>query len=228
MKNYIAYAISILVIILSACLIAFLPASETVKNLFSLPGLTGLFMLLVQGWKEQVAHERALELQQKDHDFDIAIASHMTNVVFDKQVAFSEKYSQRLYSIIQDLGREGPTEKATVYSKELHDLRISFAPWVSKELNQKLTPYEAALREIGALTQLTQLAPNDPGISAHTNKMYTIVCKFLGISFGEDEEEPEDFALAVLEHLKEVLSIPDLESLRRRAIQSASTQIEKK
>ena len=64
MKNYIAYAISIVVIILSACLITFLPTSETIKTLFSLPGLAGLFMLLVQGWRDQVAHERALEIQQ--------------------------------------------------------------------------------------------------------------------------------------------------------------------
>ena len=227
MKSYIAYAISILVIILSTLLITFLPTSETVKTIFSLPGLAGLFMLLVQGWRDQVAHERSLELQKRKQDFDLAIASHMANVVFDKQVAFSEQYSQRLYEIIKKLGQEGPSVNATTYSKELHDLRIEFAPWISKELNRNLMPYEGALREIGALAHLEKVAPNDPNRPAFINKMYTITSKFLGINFGENEKEPEDFALTVLEHLKDVLSIPDLEALRRRAIQLASVQDKK-
>ena len=224
MKNYIAYAISIFVIALSASLVAFLPTSETVKTLFSLPGLAGLFMLLVQGWRDQVAHERTLEVQKQQQDFDLAIASHMTNVVFDKQVLFSEQYSQTIYKIIKKLGQEGPSENAITFSKDLHNLRISFAPWISKELNQKLMLYEGALREIGALTQLAKLAPNDPNRPIYINKMYLIVSKFLGINFGENEKEPENFALAILEHLKDVLSIPELESLRHRAIQLAATK----
>ncbi len=149
MKNYIAYAISIVVIILSASLITFLPTSETVKTLFSLPGLAGLFMLLVQGWRDQVAHERNLELQQKQQEFDLAIASHMANVVFDKQVEFTEQYSSELHSIVRELFQDGPSDKALTYQKALHDIRIRFSPWISNELNEKLVPYEFALGKIG-------------------------------------------------------------------------------
>ena len=62
MKSYVAYAVSIIVIAISAGLIAFLPASDAAKTMFSLPGIAGLFMILIQGWRDQVAHERTLEL----------------------------------------------------------------------------------------------------------------------------------------------------------------------
>ena len=132
MKNYIAYVISIVVIIISASLITFLPTSETVKTLFSLPGLAGLFMLLVQGWRDQVAYERNLELQQKQQELDLAIASHMANVVFDKQAEFTEQYSSKLHSIVRELFQDGPSDKALAYQKALRDIRIRFSPWISK------------------------------------------------------------------------------------------------
>jgi len=226
MKNYVAYGISIIVIVASACLVIFLPISDQIKTMFSLPGIAGLFSLLIQGWRDQVAHERAVELQQKKNEFDLAIASHMTNVVFDKQVEFSEQYSQKLYSVIQTMGQEGPSENTLEYSKELQRIRISFAPWVSKELNQKLMPYETALRKIGALATIEKLDPDRLDKTDIINKMYTVFSKFLGIDFNGTESEPEDYSLTVLEHLKEVLNIPDLETLRRNAIRSATFSIQ--
>lgn len=183
-------------------------------------------MLLVQGWQDQVAHERSLELQRKQHDFGLGIASHMANVVFDKQVEFSEKYAQTVYTVIQKMGQEGPSENALSYSKELQNIRISSAPWISEQLNQNLMPYEAALREIGALATLERTYPNDPSRSDHVHKMFAIFAKFLGIDFEGTGKEPEDFALAILEHLKDILNIPDLELLRRKIVQLATQQIE--
>ena len=150
----------------------------------------------------------------------------MANVVFDKQVAFSEQYTQKLSVIIRKLVLEGPSPEAISFGNELRNLRISFAPWLSKDLNEKLLPYEQALREIGALAELNKLAPNDPHRSATIMKMYSTVSKFLGINFGESEKEPEDFALIILEHLQEIIGIPDLEQLRGRAIQLALTQLQ--
>ena len=215
-----------IVIVASTCLVVFLPLRDEIKTMFSLPAIAGLFSLLVQGWRDQVAHERAIELQQKKNEFDLAVASHMTNVVFDKQVEFSEQYAQKLYLVIQLMGQEGPTEKTLEYAKELQRIRISFAPWISKELNQNLMPYEAALREIGALAMVERLDPNDLKRANIIHKMYGIIAKFLGIDFEGTGTEPEDYSLAVLEHLKDVLNIPDLETLRRNAIRLATSKIQ--
>ncbi len=193
--------------------------------MFSLPAIAGLFSLLVQGWRDQVTHERALELQQRQHDFDLAVASHMANIVFDKQVSFCEKYSQTLYSIVRRMFQEGPSEDTAQYANELVNIRIEFAPWISKELAEKIKPFEAALREIGSFGMLEKRAPNDPHRSTFIEKMFSIYTKFLGISMEGLPREPESAADKVIEHFTEVLNVFDLEILRRSAIRLASEQI---
>ena len=155
-KDYIAYATSTLVIAVSTCLVLFLPVANETKTMFSLPGIAGLFSLLVQGWRDQVAHERARELQQRQNDFDLAIASHMANVVFDKQVEFCEKYSQKLYAFIPVMLRTGPSKEALDCASELQDIRLRYSPWISLNIINKLTPYESALREIGSLKMVEE------------------------------------------------------------------------
>jgi len=171
-----------LVIVLSACLVAFIPAPDSVKSTFSLPGVAALFMLLVQGWRDQVAHERALEIQKRQNDFNIAIASHMANVVFDKQVDFCEKYANKLNSIVRLMFQEGPSDKTMLYENELRNIRIEYAPWISKELTQKINPFELALREIGALGMLEKNLPKSPDRSRYIERMFAIYAKFLGMS----------------------------------------------
>lgn len=224
MKSYIAYGISIIVIVTSACLIIFLPLSNEIKTIFSLPSIAGLFSLLVQGWRDQVAHERAIVLQQKKNEFDLAIASHMANLVFDKQVNFCEKYSQKLNAIVRQMFQEGPSDKTSMHENELSDIRIEYAPWISKELTEKVKPFEYALREIGALGMLERQLPNDPNRPKYIEKMYGIYTKFLGINMEGVPEEPESAADAVLAHFSDVLNIFDLETLRHRAIRLAIEQ----
>ena len=172
MKSYIAYGVSIIVIVASASLVIFLPINNDIKAVFSLPGIAGLFSLLVQGWRDQIAYERQAELQRNQQDFDLAIASHMANVVFDKQVDFCEKYSQKLRSIVQEMFKDGPSDKTISYSQELRDIRNEYAPWISKELTQKIKPFESALNEIASLEVLQKLNPNDPSRYSTIDRMF--------------------------------------------------------
>jgi hypothetical protein len=221
MKNYIAYSVSAIVIVISTICVVFLPVNSELKTIFSLPGIVGLFSLLVQGWRDQVSHERAIELQDKQHDFDLAIASHMTNVVFDKQVSFCEEYSKELHSIVQKMFQEGPLESTMGYASKLRDIRVSFTPWISKELSRKIKPFEDALVEIGALGMLERHVPNDPNRSRYVEKMFSVYVKFLGISMEGVPMEPESAADTVVEHFTEILNIYDLEILRRSTIRLA-------
>ncbi len=221
MKNYIAYSVSTIVIVVSTIFVIFLPVNSELKTMFSLPGIVGLFSLLVQGWRDQVAHERAVELQEKQHDFDLAIASHMTNVVFDKQVSFCEEYSKELHAIVLKMFQEGPQESAMAYASKLRDIRISFTPWISKELSRKIKPFEEALVEIGALGMLERHVPNDPNRSRYVEKMFNVYVKFLGISMVGVPRDPESAADTVVEHFTEILNIYDLEILRRSTIRLA-------
>ena len=221
MKNYVVYGVTAIVIVISTLCVVFLPINDELKTMFSLPGIAGLFSLLVQGWRDQVAHERAIELQVKQHDFDLSIASHMTNVVFDKQVSFCEEYTKELHSIVSQMFQEGPQEKTSTYASRLRDVRISYAPWISKDLLQKIKPFESALLEIGALGMLSERAPQDPHRSKHIEKMFAIYTKFLGVNMEGIPREPESAADAVVEHFTEILNIYDLEILRRSTIRLA-------
>lgn len=226
MKNYVAYSISILVIVASTCFVVFLPVNNEIKTVFSLPGLAGLFSLLVQGWRDQVAHERALELQRKQQDFDIAIASHMANLVFDKQVEFTEQYYSKLYSITHELFQEGPSEKASLYEKELRDVRIRYSPWISNDLNDKLVPYELALRKIGDFGMLERVTRKTIEHSDYVNEMFKAFKEFIGVDPKGDINKPQDAADAVLEHLRDVINVFDLETLRHSAIRLATDKIQ--
>jgi hypothetical protein len=226
MKNYIAYSISILVIVISALLVFLLPVSQEVRTVFSLPGLAGLFSLLVQGWRDQVAHERALEIQIRQQQFDVSIASHMASVVFDRQVAFCEEYSAELYATMQKVFVEGPVEKTALYAHTLRGIRIKYAPWISKELTKKIQPFEQALIEAGTLGMLVDRMPNDPARANNINKMYGIIGKLLGMNMEGLPREPENMADLVLTHFADVLGVFDLEVLRRRAIKLAKQQTE--
>jgi hypothetical protein len=221
MKSFIVYSVTAIVIVISAICVVFLPVNDTLKTMFSLPGIAGLFSLLVQGWRDQVAHERTLELQNKQHDFDLAIASHMTNVVFDKQVNFCEEYSKELHSIIFQMFREGPLEKTSTYATKLRDIRVSYAPWISKDLLNRIKPFESALLEIGALGMLSERAPNNPNRPKYIEKLYDVFAKFLGISMEGIPREPESAADTVVEHFTDILNIYDLEILRRSTIRLA-------
>lgn len=226
MKPYVAYALSIAVIVISALLVIFLPVNDETKTMFSLPGIAGLFSILVQGWRDQISHERALELQKKQHDFDLAIASHMANVVFDKQVEFTEQYSSKLYTIVRELFQEGPSDKASIYERDLRDIRIRFSPWISKDLNEKLIPYEFALGKIGNLGILERATRKTVEHSDYVYQMFETFKEFIGLPEKEFPKESRDAANAVLEHLKDVLNIFDLEMLRRSAIRLAMSNPE--
>lgn len=226
MKSYIVYGVTAIVIVISTICVVVLPVNDVLKTMFSLPGIAGLFSLLVQGWRDQVFHERAVELQMKQHDFDLAIASHMSNVVFDKQVEFCEEYTKALRTIISNMFREGPQEKTLYYATDLQEIRLSYAPWISKELLQKIKPFEAALREIGALGMLSERSPNDPNRSKYIEKMFGIYTKFLGISMEGVPREPESAADVVIEYFIEILNIYDLEILRRSTIMFSKRKVD--
>jgi hypothetical protein len=218
----VVYVISSVVIVASICLVMFLPVSDSIRIYFSLPGIAGLFSLLVQGWRDQIAHERALEIQQKQHDFDLAVASHMANVVFDKQVGFCEEYTQKLYVFFQNMFRDGPSKDAIDCADELMKIRLKYSPWISLELINSIIPYEKALREIGRLSvlesQITgQGKQMEPGIIYRIDKVFL---DFLGLNI-EDQKEKLSAPDIILEHVRDLLDVKNLETIRHKAIRSA-------
>lgn len=72
-----------------------LPVAELFKGFAAVPGVGALLNVLFQLWKDERAHERAVELLHRQQDFALATASHMANVAYDKHVMFCEAYVER-------------------------------------------------------------------------------------------------------------------------------------
>ena len=103
-------------------------------------------------------------------------------------------------------------------------LRIRFLPWLSKNLNQKIEFYEQALRKIGSLRKISSMTEDSDTHSNYIQQMYDIFMEFIG-AHEDAPKEPVHAANAVLEHLRDILNIYDLEMLRRRAVKLATRKI---
>ncbi len=225
-RDLVVYAISAIVIVVSFLATYLLPLPDTFRGLITLPGIAGLFSFLIQAWRDQRAHERSLELQQREESFSLAIASHMAEVVFDRQVSFCEEYSQILHEAVIQLWQSGPSNIAARFERDLRNLRGKYSPWLSKELQEKLFPFEAALREISTDNQLLGVMPVGPDRTFFVNRMYKAFTTVLGISPPEGENSGEAAASTIIEHLKDVLDVSDLTALRRFAIRTAMNRVD--
>lgn len=86
------YTVAAGILILSFVATWMLPTTEILRAILSIPGVSAMVVALYQIVRDQAAHERALNLQEKQQLFNLGVTSHMANVAFDRHVQFSEKY----------------------------------------------------------------------------------------------------------------------------------------
>jgi hypothetical protein len=219
------YAVAAFVTLASFAAVVFLPVPVSCRQLFSIPALGGLLTFLAQGWRDQLAHERARDLQARQQDFTLGIASHMANTVFDKQVAFCEEYARELHQALSDLFGRGPSQLAGPRATALRDIRRKYAPWISDELVERLMPFEKALNEIATDSQLLEHLDVGPMRTEFAQRMYDAFSAVLGIGENHPTDAPEAIA-TILSHLHDVLGVSDFEDLRRAAIREARSRTE--
>ncbi len=90
------YLVAAIVLVVSFVAAWTLPASEILRGIVGLPGVAALFATLYQILRDQAAHERVIELQERQELFNLGVASHMANVAFDRHVQFSERYTTKM------------------------------------------------------------------------------------------------------------------------------------
>ncbi len=108
-RNWPTYTGYLIVIVISF-VVALLPVNEVLKYITAIPGIGSIFLFLNQLLRDQLAHDRAIELQNKQQDFLLGTASHMSDVVYDKHVVFCETYINRVQDGLQELLRDGPSK----------------------------------------------------------------------------------------------------------------------
>ncbi len=96
--------------------------------------------MLYKFWKDERAHERALDLQARQQEFTFAPASHMAIIAYDKHVQFSEEYLSKVNRTLTELWIEGESVKALERAKELSGIREKFAAWLTRDVEDQLYP----------------------------------------------------------------------------------------
>jgi len=146
----------------------------------------------------------------------------------NKHVEFCEEYMQEVHSTVLTLYRKGPTDLALNHAGELHKLRQKYAAWLTDEINEKLFPFEQALRSLGADQQFIATTTGHPqyneGRTEKIHKMYDDFKRLLTID-DEKEEDPEIAVESVKKKVREILDIEDLVQLRKALISEARSSL---
>ncbi|MDD3101760.1 MAG: hypothetical protein PHE59_01265 [Patescibacteria group bacterium] len=227
MKKIIYYIICVIVFIVSFLATLFLPVNEIFKGILTFPGIVALLSVLYQLWRDERAHERVIELQNKQQDFILGTASHMADVVYNKHVEFCEEYIDRVQEGFQELLRDGVSKNALIIGGDLIKIRQKHSAWLTQEIEKNLKPFEQALIKIGAkegFLQDTRLLPGE-----ERKKIVDEVYRSFGLVLGHEtpmsKEEADMKIDTVIEKIREILGINILTDLRLKAAELAKKRI---
>ncbi|MCL2920040.1 hypothetical protein [Shewanella litorisediminis] len=204
----------------------FAPINDVYKGIASLPGVAGLAAALFQLIRDHAAHQRNLEIQQGQQLFNLGATSHMANSVFDKHVEFCERYLAEVHQTVVTLTREGPTREALKHAGNLYTLRIEYTAWITPEMDEKLMPFEKAVRKIGANSGLVSALSGEENRDGARTKaleeMYDVFSNLMGI--GDVKVKDEDATVVeVKNRVREILQVNELVLIREYLINRASS-----
>jgi hypothetical protein len=203
---------------------------DTLQLLFAIPFVGSLLGVLVQILRDQAAHERSLLVQEAENRFVLGIGSHMGNTAFDKHVEFSEAYVGEAQAALVTLIREGPSEGALKHGWALSDIRKKYVLWLTSELEEALSPFEAALREIGANAYYIEAVRGSKEDSEARSKaleaMYNRFAKVMGFKEWHGQNLTDELAIAALvRKLRNILGTEELTSLRSAILAKATSEL---
>jgi hypothetical protein len=219
------YGALIVVFMLSAGSYLVLPVDTALHSIAAAPALLALFGALYQILRDHVAFERQRLLLQQQETLGLGVTSHMAQVAFDKHVEFCEKYLTELHETVDTLFREGPSREALKHVGRFALLRREYAAWLPREVADGLEPFEDAVNKIGALAVLERSQQTDERKVA-VERMFEIFEQMLNLDRKIERGKEPNFAVEVVkEHIRGVLGINALTTLRRKLIDRALTSL---
>ena len=210
----------------SFSVVFFAPIGEVYRGIASLPFVGALFTALFQLFRDNATHQRNLELQQEQQIFNLGATSHMANTVFDRHVEFSQKYLAEVHQLVITLTKEGPTQIALEHASKLYSLRIEYTAWITPEIDEKLMPFEKAVRKIGSRAHLVNaLSGEEDREGTRSNAITEMFDIFTSIMDSNEAEvkDADTTVVAVKNRVREILQINELVSIREYLIHRASS-----
>lgn len=217
------YVVAILVFVASAWSASNITVDNLSKALFAVPGATALFSIVYKFWKDERAHERQVELQARQQEFAFLPASHMASVAYDKHVKFCEEYLEAVNKAVFELWAEGPNVKALGHAKSLRDIRDRHTAWLTREIEEKLFPIEAALRQIGAGSHVLPLVQPGSERSKIVDDVYGAFGKIT--ESGKENQGSAAAVASITDSLRELLGIKELTELRTEVTKLARDRL---
>ena len=217
------YVVAILVLVASAWSASNITVNNLSKALFAVPGATALFSIVYKFWKDERAHERQVELQTRQQEFAFLPASHMASVAYDKHVKFCEEYLEAVNKAVFDLWAEGPNTRALGHANSLRDIRDRHTAWLTREIEEKLFPIEAALRQIGAGSHVLPLVQPGSERSKIVDDVYGAFGKIT--ESGKENQGSAAAVASITDSLRELLGIKELTELRTEVTKLARDRL---
>lgn len=226
------YLVCFTIFLLSFGLTMTVAVPEIFKGLSALPGIGSLFFALYQIWRDRKTHERQLELQRQQQFFNLGVASHMSNVVFDKYVEFCEKYLKEVDGVLAMLIQENSPAKAKDYSRALAGIRLNYYPWLSSDINTRLLNFERALGRWAFKSEVAQKATGKTSQKA-LDEADLIWDELLGDMVRQKEMMPgvettatnEKSIANIKEKIRELLGTEQLTDIRKWVVSEAVKHI---
>ncbi|WP_285960562.1 hypothetical protein [Pseudomonas tohonis] len=232
LRHYRLGAFGLVVLVVGVGLFAWGPVQQFVSIVSASAACVGLLALLVQVLLGAAEHHKAILLQDRQNHFIVGASSHMANVAFDKHVQFAEEYVDEYHKALETLTREGPVANVLSHAAILVRLRVTFAIWITDELEAALKPFEQGLRDIGAKAYLAD-ALRSEGDTARDRRLKAIeelfqeFAKVIGLSEWDGQPVSEELRVAaVIGKLRTVLGVTELTSLRAGILHNAALQLQ--
>lgn len=223
-----------MVLVLGASVLIFSYAGKShpsVRFVLSLPISASLLGLIGKIVLDEVTHQRAINLQERQNNFVLGAASHMAIIAFDKHVEFCEEYVQEAYDALKLLFKHGPHEKALDHGGKLGLIRQNFAIWLTDEYEKRLTRFEDAFRKVGAAAMTLQAAQNMQARSESLppnliDNMYRDFARVMGWREWRGEELTDDAAVSSLvRELRSLLGTEELSTMRAKLVEKAVRKV---
>lgn len=200
------------------------PINEFYKGMAVMPAVGGLLAALFQLIRDNLTHERKLQLQEKEQIFNLGATSHMANTVFDKHVEFCEKYLAEVHQLAITLTKEGPTKSALKHTKKLYELRIEYTAWITPAIEEKLIPFEKVAQQIGSDAWLTE-ALSGTDSKERIKAVRRMFDAFKDVmDWNESTVKDADATVSGIKNrVREILQVDQLVSIREYLVEKASS-----
>jgi hypothetical protein len=211
-----AYILLLIIAVLSLVATLYFDLSETFKILTATPFVGSLLVALYQLIRDDEQFIRDSIIQDRQHAFNLAASSHMSEVVFDKHVEFAEAYMTAVREHVNKLtGLWGDkTSQHQIYKVIV--LREKFNLWLSPDMVTKLSRFEKELLELERIILLgDRIEKKELETQEEEQKLRSdSLLKLINISKGMGTEG----VITVLSELQDILGIGELTKMRDKIL----------